>query len=91
METKKPTRGRSKKPKLENFYKILGVRANATQSAIKQKYIVSVKSLPPETHPEEFQQVRRAYETLRDPLKRRQYDLLRKFGGKFDKIGRAHV
>jgi len=86
METKKPTRGRSKKPKLENFYKILGVRANATQSAIKQKYIVSVKSLPPETHPEEFQQVRRAYETLRDPLKRRQYDLLRKFGGKFDKM-----
>ena len=86
METKKPSRSRSRKPKLENFYKILGVRANATQADIKQKYIASVKSFPPETHPEEFQQIRRAYETLRDPLKRREYDLMRKFGGKLEKM-----
>lgn len=86
METKKPSRSRSKKPKLENFYKILGVRANATQVSIKQKYIAAVKAFPPETHPEEFQQIRRAYETLKDPLKRRQYDLVRKYGGKFEKM-----
>ncbi|MHB8074674.1 J domain-containing protein [Desulfosporosinus fructosivorans] len=86
METKKPSRSRSKKPKLENFYKILGVRANATPASIKQKYIAAVKSFPPETHPEEFQQIRRAYETLRDPLKRREYDLMRKYGGKLDKM-----
>lgn len=85
MATTKP-RSRSRKPKLENFYKILGVRANATQASIKQKYIASVKSFPPETHPEEFQQIRRAYETLKDPLKRRQYDLVRKYDGKFEKM-----
>lgn len=85
MDTKKP-RSRSKKPKLENYYKILGTRANATQASIKQKYIAAVKSNPPETHPEEFQQIRRAYETLRDPLKRREYDLMRKYGGKLEKM-----
>jgi len=85
METTKP-RSRSRKPKLENFYKILGVRANATQASIKQKYITAVKSFPPETHPEEFQQIRRAYETLKDPLKRREYDLMRKYGGKLEKM-----
>ena len=85
MDTTKP-RSRSRKPKLENFYKILGVRANATQVSIKQKYIAAVKSFPPETHPEEFQQIRRAYETLKDPLKRRQYDLVRKCDGKFEKM-----
>ncbi|MDR3602119.1 MAG: DnaJ domain-containing protein [Desulfosporosinus sp.] len=86
METTKPSRKRSKKPKLENFYKILGVRSNATQVSIKQKYIASVKAFPPETHPEEFQQIRRAYETLKDPLKRREYDLMRKYGGKLEKM-----
>ncbi len=86
METAKPSRRRSLKPKPENFYKNLGVRANASQALIKQKYIESVKSFPPETHPEEFQQIRRAYETLRDPLKRREYDLMRKYGGKLEKI-----
>ena len=86
METAKPSRRRSRKPKPENLYKNLGVRANASQALIKQKYIESVKSFPPETHPEEFQQIRRAYETLRDPLKRREYDLMRKYGGKLEKI-----
>ncbi|GAB6153648.1 hypothetical protein JCM17380_23980 [Desulfosporosinus burensis] len=85
METTKP-RSRSRKPKLENYYKILGVRANATQASIKQKYIAAVKAFPPETHPEEFQQIRRAYETLKDPLKRREYDLMRKYGGKLEKM-----
>ena len=85
METTKPRR-RSRKPKLENYYKILGIRANATQASIKQKYIAAVKSNPPETHPDEFQQIRRAYETLRDPLKRREYDLMRKYGGKLEKM-----
>ena len=86
METTKPSRRRTKKPKLENYYKILGLRANAAQGSIKQKYIAAVKAFPPETHPEEFQQIRRAYETLKDPIKRREYDLMRKYGGKLEKM-----
>ncbi|MBF7081461.1 DnaJ domain-containing protein [Desulfallas sp. Bu1-1] len=86
MEKPKPSRRKSRKPKIENYYKILGTRSNASQETIKKKYIESVKSFPPETHPEEFQRIRRAYETLRDPVKRREYDLMRKYGGKIERI-----
>ncbi|MHB1127347.1 MAG: J domain-containing protein [Bacillota bacterium] len=86
MEEKKPTRRRSRRAKLENYYKILGLRADAKQVVIKQKYIELVKAYPPETHPAEFQKIRRAYETLRDPAKRSEYDLQRKYGGRVEKI-----
>lgn len=58
-----------------NYYKILGVRKNATPATIKKKYIEKVKAFPPESYPEEFQAIRKAYEVLRDPEKRSQYDL----------------
>jgi tetratricopeptide (TPR) repeat protein len=64
----------------EDYYKILDVRKNAKTEDIKQNYIKLVKLFPPETHPDEFQQIRRAYDTLRDPAKRSQYDILRKYG-----------
>lgn len=86
MEQPQESRRKASKPKVENYYKVLGLRASATQAAIKQKYIELVKAFPPETHPVEFQQVRRAYETLRDPVKRSEYDLLRKYGGKIEKL-----
>ncbi|TGE31493.1 J domain-containing protein [Desulfosporosinus sp. Sb-LF] len=86
METTKPSQRRSRKSKPEDFYKNLGVRVNATQASIKQKYLDSVESFPPDTHPEKFQQICRAYETLRDPIKRREYDLIRKYSGKLEKI-----
>ncbi|MFD0715853.1 DnaJ domain-containing protein [Paenibacillus sp. GCM10027626] len=82
MAVKKSTR--KKKEVVENYYKILGTRSNATQETIKKKYIERVKEHPPETHPEQFQQVRKAYEILRDPVKRNQYDLQRQYGGKLE-------
>lgn len=87
METAKPARSRrTRKQKPENYYKILGVRANATPQQIKQKYIEAVKAFPPESRPDEFERIRRAYETLRDPAKRREYDIMRKYGGDLEKI-----
>lgn len=86
MEEKKPSRRKPRRAKPEDYYKILGVRADAEQAVIKQKYIELVKTFPPETHPTEFQQIRRAYETLRDPAKRSEYDLQRKYGGRVEKI-----
>lgn len=85
-ETAKRKRGRKSKPKLENHYKTLGLRANATQQSIRQSYVALVKQHPPETHPEEFQAIRRAYDTLRDPQKRLEYDMMRKYGDKLDDI-----
>lgn len=87
MESRTPARrGRTKKPKVENYYKILGVRANATADSIKKSYIQLVKQFPPEQHPEQFQQIRRAYETLRDPAKRKEYDFQRKYGDSLTKL-----
>lgn len=75
-----------KKEKVENLYKILGTRSNIGQGRIKEKYIEKVKEFPPETHPEEFQEIRRAYEILRDVNKRKQYDMQRKYGEKLERI-----
>ena len=63
----------------EDYYKILGVDRNATEEQIKDAFAKRAK----ETHPdinqepgatEKFQAVNKAYETLRDPSKRRMYD-----------------
>lgn len=75
-----------KKEKTGNLYKILGTRSNIGQGRIKEKYIEKVKEFPPETHPEEFQEIRRAYEILKDVNKRKQYDMQRKYGEKLEKI-----
>lgn len=73
-----------KKEKIENLYKILGTRSNIGQDRIKEKYIEKIREFPPETYPEEFQEIRRAYETLKDPKKRKQYDMMRKYGDKIE-------
>jgi len=76
---------KSNAQKDENLYKLLGTRSNIGQDRIKGKYIVKLREFPPETHPDEFQEIRRAYETLKDPKKRKQYDLTRRYGDKIDK------
>lgn len=87
METKKPTRRRkSKKPPVDDHYKVLGLRSNSRQERVKEKYIELVKQYPPEQYPEEFERIRRAYETLRDPIKRQEYNLWRKHGDSIEKI-----
>lgn len=78
-------RRRSKKKDIENLYKILGTRSNIGQDRIKEKYIDKLREFPPETYPEEFQEIRRAYEVLKDPKKRKQYDMKRKYGDNIEK------
>lgn len=39
-----------------------------------------MKEFSPETHPEEFEEIRNAYEVLKDVKKRKQYDITRKYG-----------
>ena len=64
----------------ESYYKTLGTTANIGNARIKEKYIEALRKHPPETDPEGFEKVREAYETLKDPEKRKQYDLMRKYG-----------
>lgn len=84
--TKRRRRSANNGQLLENHYKVLGVRSNARPETIKKAYIQRVKACPPETHPAEFQEIRRAYEVLRDPVKRRDYDLLRNHGEDLDSM-----
>jgi len=49
---------------------ILGLSSGATEEDIRAAYLRKVKEHPPERSPEEFEKIRDAYETLRDPRRR---------------------
>jgi hypothetical protein len=49
---------------------ILGVGANASEEEIRNAYLNKVKEFPPDRSPEEFERIRDAYDTLREPRKR---------------------
>lgn len=68
----------------ESYYRILGTTAKIGQNRIKEKYMKALREHPPEKDPERFEQIREAYEVLKDPEKRQQYDLMRKYGGKIE-------
>ena len=50
--------------------RILGVAANAREEEIRAAYLTKVKEFPPDRAPAEFEKIRDAYDTLRDPRKR---------------------
>jgi hypothetical protein len=54
---------------------ILGVELNATDEQIRAAYLAKVKEHPPDRSPDEFERIRDAYDTLRDP-RRRMNDIL---------------
>ena len=49
---------------------ILGVPLEAGEDEIRAAYLKAVKEYPPDRSPEQFEKIRDAYETLRDPRKR---------------------
>ena len=59
----------------EDPYQILELARAAEDEAIRKAYFQQVRRFPPEREPEQFQQIRRAYEQLRLPERRKITDL----------------
>jgi len=53
-----------------NPNEILGVPPNASEEEIRAAWLAKVKEFPPDRAPAEFEKIRDAYDTLRDPRKR---------------------
>ena len=54
---------------------VLGINQDAGEEEIRTAYVRKVKEHPPDRSPEEFERIRDAYDSLRDP-RRRMRDVL---------------
>lgn len=56
-------------------FDILGVAANASDEEIKKAYLQKVRQFPPERAPEQFQNIRTAFEAIQTQPQRLKYQL----------------
>jgi len=49
-------------------HKVLGIASDADAATIRQRYLELVRQFPPERNPQEFGEIRAAYDHLRDPV-----------------------
>lgn len=56
-------------------YTVLGIAVDATDEAVRQKYLELARQFAPEHHPEKFAAIRAAYEKLKSTDARARYRL----------------
>ena len=59
----------------ENPYQVMGLAFTATEQEIRRAYFELVREHPPERDPDQFKRIRAAYDVLRDPTRRAEWDL----------------
>lgn len=50
-------------------HEVLGLPAEADETAVRQRYLQLVREFPPDRDPERFAAIRAAYDELRDPTR----------------------
>lgn len=74
----------------QDYYRILGIREDASEEEIKKRYRILAKKYHPDTNPgdreaeQKFKEAGIAYAILGDPKKRREYDQRRRVEKFFD-------
>ena len=77
----------------EDYYKVLGVAKTASQEEIQKAYRTLARKYHPDMNPDDqegakkkFQRLQEAFDTLKDPEKRKQYD---QFGSDYERYAGA--
>jgi len=69
---------------MKNYYEVLQIEESAGEKEIKKAYIKLLRTYPPEKCPEEFKEIREAYEILNNAKTRAEYDVFSKYKDEID-------